>query len=190
MARLNFRIVALVLAALIIAGAGFLYVMHGHASNAKPAALATLIADPAPVALPEVAFADASGAHHTLAAYKGRYVLLNLWATWCTPCVKELPALSRLQAALPTAKFTVVTVNVTRATTAADTAAFLKAHDAANLPVELDSNLALLRVFGEAGLPISVLIGPDGREIARAASPADWDNPDAIAYFKGLTGAL
>ncbi|HEY1632519.1 MAG TPA: TlpA disulfide reductase family protein [Rhizomicrobium sp.] len=185
---LNFRIVAIALAALILAGAGVLYVMHGRAANEKPAALATLTFDAAPITLPEVAFSDASGARHTLAAYRGRYVLLNLWATWCAPCVKELPALSRLQAALPTAKFAVVTVNVTRASTAADTAAFLRAHDAPNLPVALDSNLGLLRVFGEAGLPISVLIDPQGHEIARAGSPADWDNPAAIAYFKALTG--
>ena len=186
---LNFRIVAIALVVLILAGAGVLYVMHGRAANEKPAALAALIADPAPVTLPEVAFTDASGARHTLAAYRGRYVLLNLWATWCAPCVKELPALSRLQAALPTAKFAVVTVNVTRASTAADPAAFLKAHDAANLPVELDSNLGLLRVFGEAGLPISVLIDPQGHEVARAATPPAWDDPAVIAYFKALTAS-
>jgi thiol-disulfide isomerase/thioredoxin len=175
-------------AILILIGAGLLYVMGGGAVHAKPPeALSALAFDPAPKALPQVAFADAAGARHTLAAFKGRYVLLNLWATWCAPCVKELPALSRLQAALP-GRLAVVTVNVGRGT-AADTAQFLKDHNAANLPVYLDSNLALLRVFGDSGLPLSVLIDPQGREIARAANPPDWDTPEAIAYFRTLTAS-
>lgn len=153
-----------------------------------PPSLSALVADHAPQAMPEVAFGDVFGGLHTLAAFKGRYVLLNLWATWCAPCVKELPALARLQAALPKARFLVITVNVGRAS-AADTAAFLKAHDAASLPVYLDSNIALIRAFGAAGLPLSVLIDRQGREVARASGPADWDDKSAIAYFKALTAS-
>ncbi|HEY2071072.1 MAG TPA: TlpA disulfide reductase family protein [Rhizomicrobium sp.] len=176
--------------ALVVLGAAVALVLYGMggAQAKPPAALATLAFDPAPKPIPEVAFADETGARHTLEAFKGRYVLLNLWATWCAPCVKELPALSRLQASLPQAKFAVVTVNVGRGT-AADTATFLKTHDAANLPVYMDSNAALLRTFGEGGLPMSILIDPQGREVARAADPADWDNADAIAYFKKLTAS-
>jgi thiol-disulfide isomerase/thioredoxin len=153
-----------------------------------PPSLSALVPDRRPQAMSEVAFSDASGGLHTLAAFKGRYVLLNLWATWCAPCVKELPALARLQAALPTARLTVITVNVGRAS-AADTAAFLKAHDAASLPVYLDSNIALIRAFGAAGLPLSVLIDRQGREVARASGPADWDAKSSIAYFKALTAS-
>ena len=153
-----------------------------------PPSLSALVQDRNPQAMPEVAFSDAAGRLHTLAAFKGRYVLLNLWVTWCAPCVKELPALARLQAALPRARLLVVTVNVGRAS-AADTEAFLKAHDSASLPVYLDSNIALIRAFGAAGLPLSVLIDRQGREVARASGPADWDDKSAIAYFKALTAS-
>jgi thiol-disulfide isomerase/thioredoxin len=148
--------------------------------------LAVLVEDRSPEAMPAVAFADAEGGRHMLAAFKGRYVLLNLWAAWCAPCVKELPALARLQAALPA--LAVVTVNVGRGT-AADTRTFLKAHEAGSLPVYLDSNAGLIRAFGAVGLPLSVLIDPQGREIAHAAGPADWDDPSAIAWFKTLSGS-
>jgi thiol-disulfide isomerase/thioredoxin len=183
----SWKLAALAAAILVLVGGGFLYVMETRTVHAtEPASLAALAFDKQPVAMPEVAFADAAGARHTLAAFKGRYVLLNLWATWCAPCVKELPALQRLQAALPTAKLTVITVNVGRGN-ASDTEAFLKAHDAGALPVYMDTNIALIRAFGAAGLPLSVLIDSQGREVARASGPADWDNADAIAYFKALT---
>jgi thiol-disulfide isomerase/thioredoxin len=187
MPRLSPWIVAAAAAAFAVVAVLYVILMRDvHAS--KPASLAALAEDQTPQAIPEVAFTDASGARRTLAAFKGRYVLLNLWATWCSPCVTELPALARLQAALPTAKLLVVTVNVGR-TSAADTAAFLKAHGAGSLPVYLDSNIALIRAFGAVGMPLSVLIDPQGREIARASGPADWDDAAAIAYFKSLTAS-
>lgn len=138
--------------------------------------------------MPEVAFTDAAGRRHALGAFRGRYVLLNLWATWCAPCVKELPALARLQAALPAGRLWVVAVNVGRGNTS-DTLAFLKAHDAGSLPAYRDSDAALTRAFGAVGLPLTVLIDPQGREIAQASGPADWDDEAAIAYFKALTAS-
>jgi thiol-disulfide isomerase/thioredoxin len=187
MPRLNSWIAAGAAAAFAVVAVLYVILTRDvHAS--KPASLAVLAQDSTPQAMPEVAFTDAGGGRHTLAAFKGRYVLLNLWATWCGPCVKELPALARLQAALHTAKFTVLTVNVGRGS-AADTLDFLKAHGAASLPVYLDSNVALIRAFGAAGLPLSVLIDPQGREVARASGPADWDDASAIAYFKSLTAS-
>jgi thiol-disulfide isomerase/thioredoxin len=181
------KLALIALAALAVVGAVALYVIHSRATNAvPPTSLSALVFDAQPQAMPEVAFSDAAGARHTLAAYKGRYVLLNLWATWCGPCVNELPALAKLQARAP--GLAVVTVNTGRNNTA-DTAAFLKLHGAGSLPVYMDSNVAMIRAFGAAGLPLSVLIGPDGREIARATGPADWDNPEAIAYFKALTAS-
>jgi thiol-disulfide isomerase/thioredoxin len=181
------RNIAALAAAAFFAVVLVLYVIHVRTVHAsEPASLAALMMDPQPTAMPQVAFADPGGGHHTLAAYKGRYVLLNLWATWCAPCVQELPALARLQAAVP--GMTVVTVNAGRGN-AADTQAFLKAHGAAGLPAFMDSNSALIRAFGAAGLPLSILIDPQGREIARASGPANWDDSSAIAYFKSLTAS-
>ncbi len=132
-----------------------------------------------------VAITDAKGTRQPLAGFKGRYVLLNLWATWCGPCVKELPALAKLKAALPPAQVAVVAVDVGRGTPA-DARSFLDAHDAKALDAYIDSNIALLRAFNAFGLPLTVLIDPQGREIGRAVGPAQWDSPDAIAWFKSL----
>src|SRR5580658_9034898 len=173
----------------VVAGAALvvLYVMSGrpvHVPPGPPASLARL-QPVAPTTLPEVAFTDAQGGRHTISAFKGRYVLLNLWATWCAPCVRELPALARLQSAMPPGGLTVVAVNVGRGSPA-DTLAFLKAHNASTLTGYFDPDLGLMRVFGAFGLPLSVLFDPKGHEVAHALGPADWADPAAIAYFTSL----
>jgi thiol-disulfide isomerase/thioredoxin len=178
------------LAALLIAAAALfvLYGMRGnavHADAGPPAALAPFTLAKAPAPVPQVAFSDAAGARQSLAAFKGHYVLLNLWATWCAPCVRELPALAHLKAALPKNGLAVITVDVGRGTPA-DARSFLDSHGAKALDAYVDSNIALLRAFGAYGLPLTVLIDPQGREIGRAVGPAAWDTPDAIAYFKTL----
>ncbi|HEX3809070.1 MAG TPA: TlpA disulfide reductase family protein [Rhizomicrobium sp.] len=175
-------------AAAAIVVAGLLYWMLAgpvHAVDHPPSSISALKAEAAPKNVPVVAFTDAKGQRHTLAEFKGRYVLLNLWATWCAPCVRELPALAQLQAAIPKDKFTIVAVDVGR-NTPADAAAFLKSHHAAVLDVYQDSDIALIRVFGAFGLPMSVLIDPQGREVARAMGPGEWDAPDAVAYFRAV----
>ena len=179
-------VAAAALVAIALIAAGLLYVIPSGHVHAKPHELAALALDKAPVAVPAVAFTDASGNRQLLSHYRGRYVLLNLWATWCGPCVKELPALAKLHGAIP--QLTVLTVNVGRSN-AADTAAFLKANDAASLPVLLDTDAAFIRGFGAFGLPLSVLIDPEGREVARAEGPAEWDAPAAVAYFRALLHA-
>ena len=194
------RLVAIVAPALIVvaAVAGYLYLSHHavHAvgpaaaasaaapAGAKPASLAELKTEPPEVA-PDIAFSDATGARRTLSSYRGHYVLLNLWATWCAPCVKELPELAKLQSAVGPAKLAVVTVNVGHST-AAETGAFLKDHQANTLPVLVDTDTAFIRAFGAFGLPLSILIDPKGREIARATGPAEWDRPQSVMWFKSL----
>jgi len=173
----------------VLAAAGVLYEMQGvavHAPAGPPAALAPFAAAKAPAPVPQVAVLNGAGTRVSLSAFKGRYVLLNLWATWCAPCVKELPALAKLKAADGGKRFDVVAVDVGRGT-AADARTFLDANGAKVLDTYVDSNLALLRSFGAFGLPLTILIDPQGREIGRAVGPAAWDTPDAIAYFKALS---
>jgi hypothetical protein len=98
--------------------------------------------------------------------------------------VRELPALSRLQTAVGTRTLEILPVNVGRGT-APETAAFLKSNKA-NLPVYLDTKSAFLHAFGAFGLPLTVLIDPQGREIARASGAVRWDAADAVSYFKAL----
>ncbi|HEX2594329.1 MAG TPA: TlpA disulfide reductase family protein [Rhizomicrobium sp.] len=135
--------------------------------------------------LPDVAFSDARGVRHTLEEYRGRYVLLNLWATWCAPCVKELPSLAKLQKAMGD-KLAVVAVDVGR-NEALDAAQFMKSHGAGALPVFLDSNVALVRAFKAYGLPLTVLIDPNGKEVGRASGEADWGAADSVKYLQAIT---
>lgn len=185
--RLKLRPLHIAIAAVILAGIGaaVLYGLPGevHAVNAPPAAISRLKPGQTPKAVPDVAFTDAKGGRHILSEFRGHYVLLNLWATWCGPCVQELPALAHLKAAIPDLQ--VVAVNVGRSTPA-ETAAFLAQHKAGNLAVYNDTDIALVRAFKAYGLPLSVLIDAQGREIARAEGPGNWDAPEAIAWFKAL----
>jgi thiol-disulfide isomerase/thioredoxin len=175
----------------VLLAAAALFVLYGmrgnavHADAGPPAVLAPFTAARSPTAVPQVAFSDAAGVRRSLAAFKGHYVLLNLWATWCAPCVRELPALARLKAAVPRDRLSVVAVDVGRGTPA-DARSFLDAHGARALDAYVDSNIALLRAFGAYGLPLTVLIDPQGREVGRSVGPAAWDAPDAIAWFKAL----
>lgn len=139
-----------------------------------------------PAAVPQVAFVDDKGTRLMPTSFKGRYVLLNLWAPWCAPCVKELPSLARLKAAIPKQQFDVIAVDVGRGT-AADARAFLDSHGAKGLDTYVDSNIALLRAFSAFGLPLTILIDPQGREVGRAIGPVTWDSKDAIDYFKSLS---
>jgi len=185
--RLKPRLYALAAAAgfAAVVGAAVLYGMLArvHAPGPPPAVLSRLKMAEKPQPAPEVAFSDAKGGRHILSRFKGRYVLLNLWATWCAPCVKELPALAHLQAKVP--GIAVVAVNVGRSTPA-ETKAFLASHGAANLAVYDDADVALSRAFKAYGLPFSALVDPESRVAARAEGPEDWDAPEAIAWFRAL----
>lgn len=187
------RLTLAALAAVLIgAVAAVLYGTHSgpvhEAAAAAPAALAKLRPMEKPKEVPAVAVADGSGHLHKLSEFRGRYMLLNLWATWCAPCVRELPALSHLQSAAGGKGLAVVPVNVGHST-APETAAFLKSHNAGTLPVYVDSSSAFLRAFGAFGLPVTILVDPKGRQIARATGAVNWDAKESIAYFRSLARA-
>jgi thiol-disulfide isomerase/thioredoxin len=153
---------------------------------AKPAMPAPLTAETKAAPVPQSAFVDAAGGKHKIGDFKGKYVLVNLWATWCAPCVQELPSLVKLQAAVPGIKVLAVDVGHD---TPQKAAAFLKDHKADSLGVNVDTELALLHAFGAYGLPTTVLIDPSGKEIAKAQGPAEWAGPQFVAYFKSLAGS-
>jgi thiol-disulfide isomerase/thioredoxin len=141
----------------------------------------TLITPPRPV--PETGFFDAAGAERTLADFKGRVVLLNFWATWCAPCIRELPSLDRLQAEMGGKDFAVLTISEDRG--GADVAGpFLEKHGWTNLPVAVDKHMALSRAFGVRGMPSTFLIDRDGRIVGSLTGPAEWDSEDAKALIR------
>jgi thiol-disulfide isomerase/thioredoxin len=136
-----------------------------------------------------ISFDGPAGKKLTLADFKGRNVLLNLWATWCVPCRSEMPALDRLQAKLGGSDFEVVAVNI-------DTSrlerpkAFLNDAGVKNLGFYADptaDSFEALRVAGKAlGLPTSLLIGPDGCALAVMAGAAQWDSDDAAKVVAAM----
>ena len=164
---------------------GVLYGMTAFTVHAPPPTLAGLQLENQPRPVPDVAFSGPDGRIASLRDFKGRYVLVNLWAPWCAPCAKELPALARLQRAIAAERLVVVAVDVGREGLG-EAQDFLAAHHAGALPVYVDGNAALLTALGGNNLPLSVLIGPDGHEIARTEGPCDWSAPDSVAYLQAL----
>jgi thiol-disulfide isomerase/thioredoxin len=140
-------------------------------------------AKPQPVS--QKTFTDPAGGTHSLADYRGRYVLVNFWATWCAPCRKEMPSLDRLQAKLGSDRFSVEPIATGRNTLAGINRFFAKA-GIENLPVLLDPKQQLARDSAVLGLPISIILDPQGREIARLRGDAEWDSDSAIAILSAL----
>lgn len=138
-------------------------------------------------AVPAFGFFDAAGKSVKLADFHGRYVLVNLWATWCGPCIVELPEFARLQKQLPQDRITVVPVDVLEKLDADKLAAFLNMHGADGLPVYIDRELATQRALVANELPLTVLIDADGHEVARAAGGQKWDDPASVAYMKTIS---
>ncbi|MBI4184870.1 MAG: TlpA family protein disulfide reductase [Proteobacteria bacterium] len=141
-----------------------------------------------PRAMPEVGMRDAAGAEVGLGRFRGKVVLLNLWATWCGPCVREMPSLDRLQAALAGERFEVVALSEDLG--GADAVRrFYERTGVRHLAIHLDPRGALARAVGARGLPTSLLIDREGREIGRLEGAADWDSPEAVALIRYYLGA-
>jgi thiol-disulfide isomerase/thioredoxin len=152
--------------------------------------VAALTMATAPLQLPDLAFVDASGQPKKLSDWRGKTVLVNLWATWCVPCRKEMPALDALQAKLAGPNFEVVAINIdTRDPEKPRN--FLKTAGLNRLGYFTDEKAKVfqdLKAIGRAlGMPTSVLVDPKGCEIATIAGPAEWDSEDAI---KLITAAV
>ncbi len=136
-----------------------------------------------PVPAPPEAFADLAGGRVRLAAFKGRVVLLNFWATWCAPCVREMPSLDRLQAALGARGLSVVAVSLDRAGKEV-IEPFRARLGLKHLGLYHDPKAALFRAFGVSGLPTSFLIDRRGRIVGGYPGPAEWDSPEARALIE------
>lgn len=129
-----------------------------------------------PRALPEAGFTDAEGRALDAGAYTGKGLLINFWATWCAPCVAEMPALQRTQQALGEEGLTVLALSSDRGGRA-QVEAFYQRLGITALPVLLDPRSAAARAFGARGLPTSVIVNRQGREVGRLEGEAEWDHP-------------
>jgi thiol-disulfide isomerase/thioredoxin len=134
-------------------------------------------------ALPDVPVFDGDGGEHSLSQWQGKWVVLNFWATWCAPCRHEMPSLDRLQAAIP--DLAVLPVATGRNSVEGITR-FYEEAGVANLPVLLDPKSALARNMAVMGLPVTVIINPQGEEVARLIGDAAWDSADAKAILQAM----
>jgi thiol-disulfide isomerase/thioredoxin len=132
---------------------------------------------------PEIVFADDAGKPATLRDFRGRVVLVNLWATWCQPCIREMPALDRLAADMAGKDFTIVLVSQDRGGAPVVDPFFQKLGLAA-LRTYLDPKSTVGQAFGVRGLPTSVLIDRDGNELGRVEGAAAWDGATAKALLR------
>lgn len=187
------------IAALVIiffASFGGVYAMLAGGDNAGPAVEVARVAPPEKpkpripddgmarfiranvrLPLPEATLLAPDGQPRPLAAFRGKVVLLNLWASWCLPCLAEMPALDRLQKAKGGAAFEVVAINLDRKAEAAK--AFLAEHNIKALAFYRDQGLSVYKAFGAPDLPLSVLVDRKGRIIGRLSGGAHWDGADA-----------
>lgn len=131
----------------------------------------------------DLSFKDAGGRDLRLSQWRGRIVLVNLWATWCAPCRKEMPDLAKLQKALGSDDFEVVAISVDRKGVAAS-AAFLGETGAEALSLYIDESARVLNDLQALGLPATVLVDRKGYEIGRLLGPADWSSPEALALIR------
>ena len=141
-----------------------------------------------PAAVPEISFADADGQPKTLADYAGKVVLLNVWATWCAPCRKEMPTLDRLQAKLGGSDFEVVALSMDRKGPDVVTK-FYAEIGVTHLALNIDTSAQAMFTLGAVGLPMTLLIDRQGKEIGRLIGPAEWDAPDMIDFIRGRIAA-
>ncbi len=137
----------------------------------------------APVPLSQVTLLDASDTPVSLADYKGKWVVLNFWATWCAPCRQEMPSLDRLQAAMP--NIAVVPVATGRNALPGIEKFYAEA-GIANLPILRDPKSELSRSASVMALPVTLILNSEGQEVARLIGDADWDSDSAKAILTAL----
>jgi thiol-disulfide isomerase/thioredoxin len=141
--------------------------------------------EPKPV--PALTFFDGAGNEVTLADFRGELVVLNLWATWCAPCRREMPSLDRLQAKYGNDGLEVIALSLDRGDVA-KVRAFFDELAIANLAIYHDPKGRAGRELGAPGLPTTVVIDRAGQEVGRLLGPAEWDSPEALAVIEALIG--
>jgi thiol-disulfide isomerase/thioredoxin len=137
----------------------------------------------APVPVPEAVLLDAEDGEHSLVEYRGKWVVLNFWATWCAPCRREMPSLERLQAAMP--EIAVVPVATGR-NAVEGIRRFFEEAGVKTLPILRDPQSDLARAMHVMGLPVTVIVNPEGQEVARLIGDAEWDSDSAKAVMAAL----
>ena len=140
-----------------------------------------------PAEMPEIRFVDRNGRSLSLHDFAGRPILLNLWATWCVPCRKEMPSLDRLQAKFDPSRFLVLTLSVDRGGVP-QVERFYQQLGLKSLGVYVDRPAQALQDLHAPGLPITLLVNERGQEIGRKIGPAEWDAPQMVSVLRERLG--
>jgi thiol-disulfide isomerase/thioredoxin len=157
-----------------------------HAAALDSLAEGLKLVDP-PVPPAPITFVSADGTQHHLAEFLGHGMVVNLWATWCAPCVAELPALSALSHTLAPQDIAVLPLSSDRGGANA-VRAFFDAHAITGLPILIDPRGAAADAWGARGIPTTLIIDRKGMERARLEGAADWASPEAAALVRRLVG--
>ncbi len=164
--------------------------LFSAAASHRTAAFAETAANPSgldvfdrPRPFPDVSFRDGKGEPTKLDAFRGRVVLLNIWASWCLPCREEMASLNRLDQKLGGQDFMVLPLSVDRGGVAA-VEAFYRQFRLSALPVFVDRSMRAADRLEIPGIPTSFLLDREGREIARKIGPLLWDDPQILAFIR------
>ncbi len=139
----------------------------------------------APHALPALAFQDGEGKPRSLTDFRGKVLLLNLWATWCSSCREEMPSLDRLQAKLGGRNLEVLALSIDHAGPQA-VRDFFREFDVKHLLLYIDPAAKTPTALGVLGIPATLLIDQQGRELGRLLGPAAWDSPAMVQFLEGV----
>ena len=137
--------------------------------------------------VPDLEFLDADDRPLRLSDLAGKVRLINLWATWCAPCVSEMPSLDRLQGMLPRNRFVVLPISLD-GPSKPKVAPFYRDRSLDNLGIYFDKGKKAMSTLGVTLLPTSILVDPAGRELGRIEGDTDWDTPEGIALMKAALG--
>ncbi len=148
--------------------------------SAESAPPGRLIHRAEPLSVRDFAFTSADGKLHRLSDWRGKVVLLNLWATWCAPCEAEMPSLDRLQAKLGSGGFAVLALSMDR-TGPDKPQSFFAGNGITHLAIYMDSAGQAAASVRASGLPVSIILDRRGREVARLIGPAEWDSAATAA---------
>ncbi|WP_348529631.1 TlpA disulfide reductase family protein [Pseudomonas sp. BN415] len=157
----------------------------GAQQSSDPSTRAGMLIWPEPRPVEDVRFVDGEGKPRSLADFRGKVVLLNLWATWCAPCRQEMPTLDRLQAKLGGNDFQVVALSLDQdgVLVVRD---FYREIGIQHLQIFVDEQMQAIQSLSAFGLPVTLLLDREGREISRKAGEAEWDRPEVIEYVQSV----
>jgi thiol-disulfide isomerase/thioredoxin len=158
-----------------------------HAAQRLRDLAEVLIPTDPPVAPPDMPFFDEGGVEHRLKEFLGHGMVVNMWATWCAPCIAEMPSLQKLSVELAPHDIAVLPLSSDRG--GADVVrTWFTEHNVAGLPILTDPKGALARAWDAHGIPTTVIVNRKGLACARLEGPADWSSPKAVALIQRLVG--